>query len=417
MTLFDRNSGTEVFNDRDVLLDEFIPDELVARDPQVNNYLQALMPVYDGFAPDHVFLFGPNGSGKTAATRFMLRELRNSDRNDVDLSTVWLRCNSVGTDYMLAIKLANRILATDEQLNRGHAEDVVYDRLFDALEEIGGTVLVVLDEIDRIDDLDTFLYEVTRARSAGGRLDNAKVGVIGVSTNSGFYENLSTDVKSSLNAKTIQFPAYDANDLGDILEKRVENAFLEGTVDDEVIPLCAAHGAKFSGDARFSLDLLREAGDVAKTTEDDQVTRDHVEQAKANVLEDRVSKLIENLNDEAKRVLYALSVLDAKTRDDKAPRTKTVYGEYERLSEAAGISPVVSVQVTEYLNQLDAIGLTDIEENRGSGGRFNRHALRYEVDDVIAGLEPFLESGSAVVVDQIEPLLDFSPKPEEVLKA
>lgn len=404
MSLFDDRAGsTRVFEDRDVLLDEHIPNQLVARDEQVDQYIQALMPVYDGFAPDHCFLFGPNGSGKTAATRFMLRELRNSDEGDVDLTTVWLRCNGVGTDYMLAIKLANRILPADKQLNRGHAEDVVYDRLFDALEQIGGTILVVLDEIDRIEDLDTFLYEVTRARSAGGRLDDAKVGVIGISKDSAFYENLSTDVKSSLNGKTIDFPAYDANDLREIIEARVDEAFVDSAVASDVPPLCAAHGAKFSGDARFALDLLREAGDLAKQADDDVVEKDHVEHAKDVVLEDRVSKLLENQTEEAKRVVYALCVLAAK--GETSPRTKKVYEKYRTIAETAGSKPVVNVQVTEYLNQLEAVGLTEIEKNTGSGGRYNKHTLRYEVGDVVAALEDHI-TASGVVLDPIAGLLD-----------
>lgn len=403
MSLFDDTSGAKVFEDRDVLLDEHIPNEFVARDDQVDEYLRALRPVYDGYSPDHVFLFGPNGSGKTAATRFMLRELDQAKEAESDISTIWLRCNGVGTDYMLAIKLANRILPTDESLNRGHAEDVVYDRLFEALDEIGGTIIVVLDEIDRIEDLDTFLYEITRARSPGGRLTDAKVGVIGISKSSDFYENLSSDVKSSLNNKTIDFGAYDANDLRTILDHRIESAFESDAVDEGIAPLCAAHGAKFSGDARFALDLLREAGDLAKECGDDVVVEDHVEQAKESVLEDRVTKLLENLNEESKRVVYALTVLTA--RGNPNPRTKQIYETYSEIAKRAGMKPVVNVQVTDYLNQIDQIGLTEIEKNKGSGGRYNQHTLRYEIGDVVAALEEHILE-SDVVDESISPLVD-----------
>lgn len=389
MSLFDEHAGTEVFENRDVLLDEYIPDELVARDEQVEEYLKALMPVYDGNSPDHVFLYGPNGSGKTATTRFILRELRSSEQSHVDLSTVWLRCNSIGTDYMLAIQLANRILPEDKHMTRGFPESEVYDRLFGALEEIGGTVLVVLDEIDRIKDLDTFLYEVTRARSPGGRLDETKVGIVAISKDSTFYDNLSSDTKSSLNEKTIDFPAYDANQLRRILQKRIDEAFVDHAVEDDVVPLVAGKGAKFSGDARFALDILREAGDQAKYHDDDVVNTTHVEKATDEVLEDRVSKKLDNLNDEAKRVAYALATLAAEKTD--RPRTKAVYRRYKQLAEGAGNrSPVSKKQVTDYLNQLEKLGVTTISENRGAGGRYNRHELRYTVDDLVAALEGFI---------------------------
>lgn len=402
MSLFDDHSGTDVFADRDVLLDEHIPEELVARDDQIDRYLKALMPVYDGDSPDHVFLYGPNGSGKTAITRFILRELRESEEAEIDLSTIWLRCNGVGTDYMLAIKLANRILPEDEQLSRGHAEDEVYDRLFQALEREGGTVLIVLDEIDRIKNLDTFLYEVTRARSPGGRLDETKVGVIGISKESTFYDNLSSDTKSTLNSKTIDFPAYNALELREIVEKRIENAFTDHAVDDSVAPLVGGRAAKYSGDARFALDILREAGDMAKHQEDDVVTTSHADDATEEVLEDRVAKKLENLSDQAKRAVYALATLNAE--GNETPRTTEVYDRYRELMSRANKDPVVSKQVTDYLNQFEQLGLTLITENRGSGGRYNQHELRYHLGDVVGGIEKEIEH-LEVVTQEIQPYI------------
>lgn len=415
MSLFADRAGTDVFRDRDVLLDEHIPNDLVAREAQVDQYLDALMPVYGGYSPDHVFLYGPNGSGKTTATRFLLRELEHeiedSDDVDVDLSTQWLRCNGVGTDYLLAIKLANKLLPSDEQVTRGYAEDDVYNRLFDALERVGGTILIVFDEIDRIEDLDTFLYEITRARSKGGRLDNAKVGVIGISKDDTFYENLSNDVRSSLNSKKISFPAYDAPQLRQILERRVDVAFKEGVVDEGVCSLCAAHGAKFSGDARFALDLLREAGDLAKKQSDDVVETKHVEQVKDDVSEDRVSKLLENLTNEGKRVAYALAALAA--QGETKPRSKLVYQQYEEIARRANMKPVVSVQVNEYLSQFNQVGFTDVEKNTGAGGRYNCHTLAYELGDVVAALEAHIRE-SGVVLESIAGLLPDDQDVEQV---
>lgn len=403
MSLFAERAGIEVFDDRDVLLDEHVPHELVGRDDQIEDYLEALMPVFDGFAPEHVFLFGPNGSGKTATTRFMLRELRSDidgEEQEVDLSTIWCRCNSVGTDYMLAIKLANRLLPAEEQVNRGHAEDVVYDRLFDALEEIGGTIMIALDEIDRIDDLDTFMYEITRARSNGGRLDDAKVGVIGISKNRDFYENFSSDVKSSLNDKTIDFPAYEANDLREILQNRVDTAFAEGVVSDDVPPLCAAYAAKHRGDARFALDLLRKAGDLAKKDESEQVEECHVEQARDDVVEDRLAKELDNMTDEALRTVYALTVLAANGDDE--PRTRKIYEQYRALCEQAARSPVSNVQLNEYLSQLETARIVEKSENKGDGGRYNQHALRHDVATVVGAISGFIENEGVV-----EPIAEY----------
>jgi len=56
----------------------------------------------------------------------------------------------------------------------------VFNVLFDELDKVEGTVLIVLDEIDNIGDDDDLLYELPRAE-ANGYVDNVWPGVIGIS--------------------------------------------------------------------------------------------------------------------------------------------------------------------------------------------------------------------------------------------
>jgi len=61
------------------------------------------------------------------------------------------------------------------------------------------------------------------------------------------------------------FPAYDANQLGDILNRR-RDAYHDGVLSDDVIPLCSAFSAQEHGDARRAIDLFRLAGGSLATT-------------------------------------------------------------------------------------------------------------------------------------------------------
>jgi len=94
-----------------------------------------------------------------------------------------------------------------------------------------------------------------RAR-ANGNLETAKTGIIGISNDFSFREDLSPKVRSSLCEEEIHFPAYDATELQQILQQRADVAFHESVLEEGVIRLCAAYGAKDAGDARQSLDLL-----------------------------------------------------------------------------------------------------------------------------------------------------------------
>ncbi|MCU4744799.1 cell division control protein Cdc6, partial [Halobacteria archaeon AArc-xg1-1] len=54
------------FENRNALLDDYTPDELVGRDEEIREYHAALQPAIDGSQPDNIFLFGKTGVGKTA---------------------------------------------------------------------------------------------------------------------------------------------------------------------------------------------------------------------------------------------------------------------------------------------------------------------------------------------------------------
>ncbi|MDB2276722.1 hypothetical protein PM022_19805, partial [Halorubrum ezzemoulense] len=119
----------------------------------------------------------------------------------------------------------------------------VFDILYEELDQIGGTVLLVLDEIDHLGGDDEILYEIPRARS-NGYISEAKPGVIGISNDFGFRDDLSPKVKDTLCEEEIHFSPYNAPELRAILEERVAGAMYDDAVDDAVIALCAAIAAQ-----------------------------------------------------------------------------------------------------------------------------------------------------------------------------
>lgn len=179
-------------------------------------------------------------------------------------------CN---TSYQVAVNVLNEIRASSQPLTSvsssrdpmsetGYQQKRIFNELYTDLEAIGGTILIVLDEIDTIGSDDDILYELPRARS-NYRLD-VKLGVIGISNNFKFRDNLTPKVKDTLCEEEILFPPYDAPDLQNILRKRADSALYEGVLEDDVIPLCAAFAAQDSGSARQALRLFRKAAEIAE---------------------------------------------------------------------------------------------------------------------------------------------------------
>ena len=255
-----------IFKNKDALSESYRPDRIEERDEEIDEYMDALQPVIDGWEPNNIFLYGNTGVGKTAVTDYLLNQLESDVQgyDDVNLTVISLNCKSLTSSYQVAVELVNKLRPHGGEISStGYPQQTVFEKLFRELEKIGGTILVVLDEVDSIGDRDDLLYELPRARS-NDRLQNAKVGVIGVSNDFKYLDRLDPRAKDTLCEREIQFPPYDAEELESILESRAEIAIVEDRIENGVLNLCAALAARDTGSARQALDLLQLAGEAAE---------------------------------------------------------------------------------------------------------------------------------------------------------
>ncbi|UHQ96274.1 orc1/cdc6 family replication initiation protein [Natrinema halophilum] len=378
---------TDIFQERDVLREDYQPEEIVGRDEELQQYISALQPVINGDQPANIFLYGKAGVGKTACTRYLHRELKDDVAEfDVDLTTIRTNCEDLSTSYQVAIQLINDLRDPEDHLKpTGYPRRQVNEWLWEELDAIGGTVIIVFDEIDHIDD-DSILYQIPRAR-ANGNLEESKVGIIGISNDFKFRESLSSKVQSSLCEKELQFPAYNANELRDILRQRADIAFFDYVVPHEVIAKCAAFGAKDAGDARQSLDLLMEAGDVAVEQDATQVTVDHVDQARKSLERSRIVDGVAGLTQQGHLVLYALLMLHEE--GDTPIRARDVQDRYEIICGRAAVDSLVPRRMRDHLGELSMLGIASrTERNRGeSGGWYYEYALDTNPDLLLEALD------------------------------
>ena len=100
-----------IFREREALLEEWTPDDLVGRDEELQQYHAALQPVIEGETPSNIFLYGKSGVGKTAATRFLLELLKRDSRDvdGLDLHTIEINCDGLNSSYQTAVTLVNEL--------------------------------------------------------------------------------------------------------------------------------------------------------------------------------------------------------------------------------------------------------------------------------------------------------------------
>ena len=365
-------SFQNIFKDKTTLDHRFLPEKLVHREEQIKQIAKYWIDVLNDVTPSNVTLYGKTGTGKTAASKFAREQLLDvASRKKVFVKVEYIRCTDYTTEYQVLAQLCNK-LGRDVP-NRGWTKGEVVNTFRDIFKTnaFGKNLhlIVILDEIDILldKDGDGILYTLTRT-------DN--VSVLSISNYLDFKNLIKSRVTSSLNDKEIDFPPYGADQLSDILFERAELSFNEGVLESDVIPLCSAMAAKEEGDARYALDLLKNAGELAYDENSEHVTSEHVRMAKDRIEHNKVSDIISTLPLQQQRVLEAILLL---TKQDDEITSGKLYDSYVELSKK---DAVTYRRIFDFINELELLGIISTNTiSRGRGkGRTNIIKLQCDQD-------------------------------------
>jgi cell division control protein 6 len=303
--------------------------------------------------------------------------------DDIRVHFLWQNCDGHSTSYQVAIALANQLLASANQLPAsGLPKTTVYAKLFEALDKPGETddvtdhIVIVLDEVDNIGTNDRILYQIPRAR-ANDRLQRVKPTLIGISNDLTFKDNLSPKVVSSLCEREVTFSRYEAPNLREILNHRAQHAFVDGAVDESILRYCAAVGTKEGGDARYALDVLKNAGRNAKDNNRIELTRDDVEQAYDDIEQNRVRDALSDLSDH--ELMTVAAVVSMEHTNQTPARRGEIYTVYRQFATEVLDDANVSRRMHEYLNELTMFGLLTRNEVKAGPGK---NYFEYQLDSL-----------------------------------
>jgi cell division control protein 6 len=445
-------SGDPIFEDKEVLRPAYTPRDLPHREDQIETMATILVSALRGDTPSNILIYGKTGTGKTASAKYVSEELEASSRKfEVPCDVEYINCEVTDTQYRVLAQLANQFVSQnreriDTELDHlvelrktarrdlsalentrfetvdeitdavselrddrdsfddvpmtGWPTDRVYNSFFEAIDYRERVVVIMLDEIDKLVEKsgDDTLYNLSRMNS---ELERSRVSIIGISNDLKFTDFLDPRVKSSLGEEEIVFPPYDANQLRDILEHRSEVAFADGSLTEEVIPLCAAFAAQEHGDARRALDLLRTAGELAERDATDRVEEEHVRQAQNKIEIDRVVEVVRTLPQQSKLVLFAIILLEKEGAHNI--NTGEVYNVYKQLCGKLDADVLTQRRVTDLISELDMLGIVNaVVVSKGRYGRTKEISLSVP----LAETEGVLLSDSRLGdIDDVKPVV------------
>ena len=267
--------------------------------------------------------------------------------------------------YELAKQAANVAGVGIEVPKHGVATKEKWDELFRIVNENFDSVVFVLDELDMLvgrrdkqePAFSRLLYQLSRA-GANDELAG-HISVVAISNDTKMMESVGSRALSSFTPEDVHFDDYDAHQLRGILRRR-EDAFHEGILDDDVIPLAAAFAAQTHGDARKAIDLMRVAGELAEREQEERVYEDYVRKAQDKVEKNRVLEVVRGISSQKKFCLFATAAVAAET-DDRTARSTTGYRVYQFLTDAIDADQHHQETYVNNMKELTTYSLVDFE--------------------------------------------------------
>lgn len=399
-------SQETIYENVDVLepdTDTYKPDRLPEREEELQEIHSLLKPVTMEGTPRNALIYGPTGQGKTVGMKIKTDQLQEwADQTDeVDLTVVHTRCKGCDNSYHVLTQLVKELREVQngpgEDKPSGYTQKTLVEMVFEELEKIGGVVILILDEIDAIGNDDYVLYELPRAS-----LEDVKIGIIGITNDLQFRDNLDADVRSSLGRREVVFSPYQSHHLQNILARRAANAlkateFVEepdtlenlnsDILGDGVIPLCAALAAQETGDARDAIELFSETCSIAdaeiESTDQQKITEEHVREAYEKLERQAVSDGIRN--ETTQRKLALLTVTHAALIGDTPVETAELYEKYQNYCSSTNIDTRSEYTFRDKLNDLVKSNLLDKDHyGRGKGkGTTNLYSLNVSTEIVL----------------------------------
>ena len=376
---------------REVLRDSYVPARLPHREHEIVEVAKVLAPALKGDRPSNLLIYGKIGTGKTAVVAQVRSEIQRRTELKARIAFVTLNCGSVDTPYSLLQTIGNSVADPSmEPIPTGWSLDKVEMRMRELLEARGATVILILDEIDRLvaKSGSDVLYTLANLNT---HLKDARLVLVGISNDLKFTNQLDARVRSRLDEEKILFRPYNAQQLQDILKDRALEVFKEGVLDAGVLERCAAYAALENGDARRALSLLRLAAEMAERDRAKRITGDHVVKAKSRLEQDIILECCKTLPSHCKVLLYA--ILQAYERRRGGVLTGEVYEGYARLTQRLNLQPLHARSISNYLSELENLGLIRATiVSRGRGGRTREIVVDVPISETMPALEddPFL---------------------------
>jgi cell division control protein 6 len=331
-----------IFRDETVLDFKYVPEEMPERYSEMRIIADYLKPLFQKRKGSNLFIYGMPGLGKTASIKFIFNELKKAGDN---VTPIYINCWENQTTHTIALEIARKTGMLYPP--KGVPTDEILNNAFKKLREKG--VVVCLDEVDKVKELN-IIYSLLN-------LDSISVVLI---TNNAKYKNyLEPRLTSRLSLNNIEFKPYTTKEMKSIVERRSQQAFRPGVINDKTIHEISINSET---DVRRAISILLESGRNAEKDASKKILVKHVQEA-INKMTDSLPKKLNNHEEKIIRII----------KENKGIISGDAYKLYKKMHGKLSIR-----SFRRYINRLEKQGLIRTKE---TGEGFQGRSRRLEVSN------------------------------------
>ncbi|ELZ80152.1 Orc1-type DNA replication protein [Haloferax gibbonsii ATCC 33959] len=265
--MFDRNKKDNgILRSETYLTADHQPDKPIEREYELRRIADAVRPLTHRKTGENLLIHGPSGVGKSTLVQHVFGQLEQETR----VKPVYINCWQYNTRPSLLTELLIQLGYPAPR--KGKPVDELLSKIREWLDK-NYSVAIALDEFDQLKDGTEVIYDLQLLNEQAAH----KIGIIMVSNQHPSQIHLDPRSQSRLSCQTLQYKPYNQNQLENILQKRVEQAFRPGSVSQEVIEQIARNVAETSGDCRQALHTLLQAGRKADREGDLKLNNQHIQ--------------------------------------------------------------------------------------------------------------------------------------------